>query len=70
MALLVDERDDVDTDIAGRRIVADGRVTTLEHQDAAERLTQAQLRMMQETPARDYRGRTADAIAPLSLPVC
>jgi hypothetical protein len=45
-------------------------VTTLDHMGAAERLTQAQAKMMQETPARDYRGRTADAIAPLSLPVC
>jgi 5-methylthioadenosine/S-adenosylhomocysteine deaminase len=64
------ERAVKDVYIAGRRIVADGRVTTLDHQDAAERLTQAQAKMMQATPARDYRGRTADAIAPLSLPVC
>jgi len=25
---------------------------------------------MKETPGRDYLGRTADAIVPLSLPVC
>jgi 5-methylthioadenosine/S-adenosylhomocysteine deaminase len=64
------ERAVKDVYIAGRKVVADGRVTTLDHRDAAERLTQAQARMMQATPSRDYRGRTADAIAPLSLPVC
>ena len=64
------ERAVKDVYIAGRKVVADGRVTTLDHQNAAARLTEAQVKIMQATPARDYLGRTADAIAPLSLPVC
>ncbi len=58
-----------DVYVAGRRIVADGAVTTLDHRAAAERLSEAQKRMMALTPYRDYRGRTADEIAPLSLPI-
>jgi 5-methylthioadenosine/S-adenosylhomocysteine deaminase len=58
-----------DVYIAGRRVVADGKVTTLDHQGAAERLVGLQERMMTLTPGRDYRGRTADQIAPLTLPV-
>jgi len=58
-----------DVYVAGRKVVADGRVTTLDHASAAERLSEAQDRMMQLTPQRDYRKRTADEIAPLSLPV-
>jgi len=58
-----------DVYVAGRRIVADGKVTTLDHADAAARLTEAQVRMMAATPQRDYRGRSADEIAPLTLPL-
>ena len=55
--------------IAGRKVVADGQVTTLDHQGAGERLIEAQQRMMASTPRRDYRGRTADEVAPLTLPI-
>jgi len=58
-----------DVYVAGRRIVADGRVTTLDHAGAAARLAEAQARMIATTPSRDYRGRSADEIAPLTLPV-
>jgi 5-methylthioadenosine/S-adenosylhomocysteine deaminase len=58
-----------DVYVAGRRIVADGRVTTLDHAGAAERLADAQARMMMATPRRDYRGRSADDVAPLTLPL-
>jgi 5-methylthioadenosine/S-adenosylhomocysteine deaminase len=58
-----------DVYIAGRKVVADGKVATLDHRGAAERLTEAQLRMMATTPKRDYRGRSTDEIAPLTLPV-
>jgi hypothetical protein len=58
-----------DVYVAGKKIVADGRVTTLDHQGAAERLVEAQSRMMAMTPKRDYRGRSADEIAPLTLPI-
>jgi hypothetical protein len=36
---------------------------------AAEHLTEAQLRMMATTPKCNYRDRSADEIAPLTLPV-
>jgi 5-methylthioadenosine/S-adenosylhomocysteine deaminase len=58
-----------DVYVAGRRIVADGKVTTLDHAGAAARLAEAQARMMAATPKRDYRGRSADEIAPLTLPL-
>jgi cytosine/adenosine deaminase-related metal-dependent hydrolase len=58
-----------DVYVAGRKVVANGKVTTLDHHAAAERLTEAQLRMMATTPKRDYRGRSADEIAPLTLPI-
>jgi cytosine/adenosine deaminase-related metal-dependent hydrolase len=58
-----------DVYVAGRRIVADGKVTTLDHTSAAARLAEAQARMLAATPGRDYRGRTADEIAPLTLPI-
>jgi 5-methylthioadenosine/S-adenosylhomocysteine deaminase len=58
-----------DVYIAGRKIVADGQVTTLDHQAAGERLTEAQKRMMASSTRCDYRGRTTDEIAPLSLPL-
>jgi cytosine/adenosine deaminase-related metal-dependent hydrolase len=58
-----------DVYVAGRKVVTDGKVITLDHRGAAERLAEAQLRMMATTPNHDYRGRTADEIAPLTLPV-
>jgi hypothetical protein len=58
-----------DVYVAGRKVVADGKVTTLDHRGAAERLAEAQLRMMATTPKHDYRGRSADEIAPLTLPI-
>lgn len=58
-----------DVYVAGRKVVGDGTVLTLDHRGAAERLTEAQLRMMAKTPKHDYRGRSADEIAPLTLPI-
>jgi 5-methylthioadenosine/S-adenosylhomocysteine deaminase len=58
-----------DVFIDGRRVVADRRVLTLDEDGATARLRAAQLRMEALASARDYRGRDADAIAPLSLPV-
>lgn len=57
-----------DVFVDGVQVVAEGRVLTLDHADALGRLVEAQGRMMAGVPGRDYRGRTADAIAPLSLP--
>jgi hypothetical protein len=44
-------------------------VLTLDRAGAGERLAAAQVRMMAAVPGRDYRGRTADEITPLSLPL-
>ena len=58
-----------DVYVAGRKVVGDGEVKTLDHRGAAHRLSDAQERMTALTPRRDYRGRTTDEIAPLTLPV-
>lgn len=58
-----------DVFVAGRKVVADGRVMTLDHAGACARLAEAQGKMMALTPQRDYLKRTADEITPLSLPV-
>jgi ABC-type glutathione transport system ATPase component len=55
--------------IAGRPIVVDGQVMTLDHRGAGEQLIKAQTRMMASTTGCDYRKRTADELAPLSLPI-
>jgi cytosine/adenosine deaminase-related metal-dependent hydrolase len=58
-----------DVYIDGRRVVAEGKVLTLDQAGAAARLTEGQARMMAGVPQRDYRGRSADEITPLSLPL-
>ncbi|MDF2231760.1 amidohydrolase family protein [Albimonas sp. CAU 1670] len=58
-----------DVYIDGRQVVGDGKVLTLDHADACARLTEAQARMMEKVPGRDYLGRTADEITPMSLPM-
>lgn len=58
-----------DVYIGGAKVVADGKVTTLDHKAAGERLGELQARMMATSPGRDYRKRTADELVPLSLPV-
>jgi 5-methylthioadenosine/S-adenosylhomocysteine deaminase len=58
-----------DVYVDGRQVVADFKVLTLNQADAAGRLAEAQARMLAAVSKRDYRGRSADDIAPLSLPV-
>ena len=58
-----------DVYIDGRRVVGDGRVLTLDHAAALERLTEAQRRMEAAVPEHDGRGRTSAEISPLSLPL-
>jgi hypothetical protein len=58
-----------DVFVNGHRVVADGKVTTLDQQDAAARVAEAQRRIEAAVPGRDYLGRSATEIAPLSLPV-
>ncbi len=55
--------------VDGRQVVADGRVLTLDRADALGRMDEAQKRMSAEVPSHDYAGRSADEIAPISLPM-
>ncbi|TVQ34485.1 MAG: N-ethylammeline chlorohydrolase [Geminicoccaceae bacterium] len=58
-----------DVYVDGVQVVRDREVLTIDRLDAARRLTEGQARMMAKVPERDYRGRTADEITPLSLPI-
>ena len=57
-----------DVYVDGQRVVADGRVLTLDHAGALERLTEAQKRMEAAVPERDPRRRRSEEVTPLSLP--
>jgi 5-methylthioadenosine/S-adenosylhomocysteine deaminase len=57
-----------DVFIAGTQVVKNGKVLTLNHAAALETLTEAQQRMLSGVRQRDYKGRTADEVMPLSLP--
>ncbi len=58
-----------DVFVAGQQVVADRRVLTMNQDDAADRLAGAQHRMLEAAARRDYRGRGAGQISPLSLPL-
>jgi cytosine/adenosine deaminase-related metal-dependent hydrolase len=58
-----------DVYVDGRQVVANFKVLTLDQAGAAERLAEAQARMLAAVRQRDYRGRTADEITPLCLPL-
>jgi cytosine/adenosine deaminase-related metal-dependent hydrolase len=58
-----------DVYVDGRQVVADFKVLTLDQADAAGRLAEAQERMLAAVGKRDYKGRSADEITPLSLPL-
>ncbi len=58
-----------DVYVDGIKVVADGRVLTLDHAAALEALAEAQRRMERDVPRRDYKRRKAEEIVPLSLPV-
>ena len=57
-----------DVYVGGERVVAGGRVLTLDQAGALDRLTAAQRRMEAAVPGRDARGRRSAEITPLSLP--
>ena len=57
-----------DVYVAGNLVVRNGKVLTLDHAAALEALTEAQQRMLSGVRQRDYKGRTADEVIPLSLP--
>src|SRR5262249_12252848 len=56
-----------DVYVDGRQVVANFKVLALDQAGAAERLAEAQARMLAAVRQRDYRGRTADEITPLCL---
>jgi len=58
-----------DVFVDGRQVVAAGKVVTLDQAEAGRRLADAQRRMFDAAPRRDYRGRNAEQISPLSLPL-
>jgi len=58
-----------DVFVDGRQVVAQGKVLTLDQADAAHRVHRALQRMLEAPQRRDYRGRNADEIVPLSLPL-
>ena len=58
-----------DVFVDGHQVVAEGKVLTLDQAAAGERLVRAQQRMFEAAPRRDYRGRSAEEIVPLSLPL-
>jgi 5-methylthioadenosine/S-adenosylhomocysteine deaminase len=58
-----------DVFVDGQQVVAEGKVLTLDQAAAGERLVRAQQRMFEAAPRRDYRGRSAEEIVPLSLPL-
>ena len=53
--------------IAGRKVVEDGRVLTLDRCAALKDLETAQARMMSRVPSHDCAGRSADEVSPLTL---
>lgn len=55
--------------VAGRQVLADGRPTLLDVGEAAGILAESQAKMLRDAGRYDYRGRSGDAIAPLSLPL-
>jgi cytosine/adenosine deaminase-related metal-dependent hydrolase len=55
--------------IDGQKVVENRRVLTLDHSAALEALTEAQRRLENSAPQRDYKGRRAEEIVPLSLPL-
>jgi len=57
-----------DVFVDGRQVVADGRVVHLDPDEAHDRLQEAQARMLADGPRRDFAGRDAETITPLSLP--
>src|SRR5690242_13786424 len=58
-----------DVFVDGRQVVAGGKVLTLDQREAGARLRAAQERMEEAAPGRDYKGRSAAEITPLSLQV-
>jgi 5-methylthioadenosine/S-adenosylhomocysteine deaminase len=50
-------------------VMENGQVLTMDHAAALAAVTEGQERMLRDAPSRDWAGRTADQISPLSLPM-
>ena len=57
-----------DVFVDGKQVVASGKVITIDYAAAAAALEEAQRRALKEIPKLDWAGRTADELAPPSLP--
>jgi cytosine/adenosine deaminase-related metal-dependent hydrolase len=55
--------------VHGTKVMEQGRVLTMDHGAALEAVAEGQQRMLRDAPLRDWAGRTADEISPLSLPL-
>jgi 5-methylthioadenosine/S-adenosylhomocysteine deaminase len=62
-----DDRAIRDVWIDGRRIVADGVVTTIDLEAATAALEEAQIRVLEQVPRRDWAGRPIERLAPRCL---
>ena len=63
------ERPIRDVFVAGRRIVEDGRVTTIDLGPEIQELNEAQPRALSVVPEKDWAGRTGDEAFPRCLPM-
>jgi 5-methylthioadenosine/S-adenosylhomocysteine deaminase len=58
-----------DVYVDGERVVADGKLVSIDLPAELERLEAAQQRMLKRVPEKDWAGRSADEVAPMVLPV-
>jgi cytosine/adenosine deaminase-related metal-dependent hydrolase len=54
-----------DVYVDGRRVVADGKILTMDYTGASAILEDAQKRSLERTPSSDWGGRSADEMAPM-----
>ena len=55
--------------VHGSKVMDEGRVLTMDHQTALMVVAEGQQRMLRDAPSRDWAGRSAEEISPLSLPL-
>jgi 5-methylthioadenosine/S-adenosylhomocysteine deaminase len=55
--------------VHGTKVMESGHVLTMDHPAALAAVTEGQQRMLRDAPSRDWAGRTAEQISPLSLPM-
>ena len=55
--------------VHGIKVSDQGRVLTMDHEAALAAVAEGQARMLRDAPSRDWAGRSAEQISPLSLPM-